>query len=327
MRGVVTPRGTGPRAAFLNIQMDNAGKTGTTQEGRDLYHTGSTPHLTASVWIGHDQPKPLTTNVTGGQHRPDTIIWRYVMEQIHIELGLESRIFERPSGFTYHTVCATSGHMPLPGCPTRTELFAPGTVPNRPCHVHVSYTINIVTGMIPCQWCTPEQIRSGIGIVRDRSWMEVAGNVSLPDSGQEVPRAVRENIICNVHGPHGTGFIDYSHIDFDDPDLDPDVLDLINNLLHGSGDPDGSVDDSQYQYPHGNTADTDTDNPPPFMPGGPTPTPTPMPERTPIALPLSPTPTPTQAPVMPGNPGVPPPGNPGTPPPAPPDTGPGFRAP
>jgi len=342
MRGVIT-RGTGPGARFREIEMDNAGKTGTTTATRDIYYTGSTPHLTASVWVGHDIPQPLTTQVTGS-NRPDTIIWRYVMEQIHIELGLEYRVFERPQGFAHSTVCSVSGYLPGAGCPTRSELFAPGTAPGRPCHVHVSYSINIVTGMIPCQWCPPEQVRTGVGIMRDRSWMDVAGDVSLPDSGQEVPRAVREGIICNVHGPMGTGTyaqFDFEHIDFDDPDQ----ADLIYNLLHGGNDPDDDIgiDDSQYQYPFGQTGYGDDgtsppgdtgDNQPPTMPdtttATPTPTPTPMPERTPIALPEV-TPEPTAEPIIggdaPGDPGLPPPGDPGASPTQPPGTSPGFGSP
>ncbi|MDR2183838.1 MAG: transglycosylase domain-containing protein [Clostridiales bacterium] len=330
MRGVIT-RGTGPGARFREIQMDNAGKTGTTQVGRDLYYTGSTPHLTASVWVGHDQPKPLTGHVTGS-NRPDTIIWRYVMEQIHIELGLEHRIFERPPGFSTHTVCATSGALPLPGCPTRQELFAPGAVPNLPCHVHVQYQINIVTGMMPSPWCPPDQIRTRSGILRDRSWMEVAGDVGLPDSHLEVPRAVREGIICNVHNQFNAGRADYSHIDFEnfDPE-DFELLDLLNELQQQNVDEDPYIDDAQYQYPFGPTGDgaPDTDNGeaagPPFIPDAtptptptpvptPTPTPTPMPERTPIALPPDPTPQPTLPPTDPVPPqdeaAVPPPTEP-----------------
>jgi len=179
--------------------------------------------------------------------------------------------------------------------------------------------------------------------MRDRSWMEVAGDVSLPDSGQEVPRAVREGIICNVHGPMGTGTyaqFDFEHIDFDDPDQ----ADLIYNLLHGGNDPDDDIgiDDSQYQYPFSQTGyDNDDaspgyggDNLPPTMPDTttptPTPTPTPMPERTPIALPPEVTPEPTAEPIIgdaPGDPGLPPPGDPGASPTQPPGTSPGFGSP
>ena len=328
MRGVIT-QGTGGRAR-MGITMDSMGKTGTTNESRDLYYSGSTPHLTASVWLGHDQPKPMTPHVSGGNGNHHLRIWSHVMEQIHIELELEERRFERPDGFTTQTVCSTSGHLPGPGCPTRSEIFAPGTVPNRACHLHVAYTINIVTGMIPCQWCPPEQIRSGIGLLRDRSFMAVTGDVSLPDAHLEVPRAVREGIICNVHGPDGTGIIDYSQFDFDYIDFDdPDQANLINDLLNGNDNLDDAIDESLYQYPYGIIEEDNDTTIQPLLPGTsitdnqpviptqtptPTPTPTPMPERTPIALP-----EPTQAPIIapPANPGLPPPGNPGTPPPTP----------
>jgi len=238
------------------------------------------------------------------------------MEQIHIELGLETRTFERPQGFTHATVCSTSGYLPGTGCPTRSELFAPGTVPNRPCHIHVAYQINIVTGMMPSPWCPPEQIRSGVGILRDRSWMDLAGDVSLPDAGQEVPRAVREGIMCTVHNQFNAGRVDYSAFDFDNMDFDdPNLADIINNILQGSGenDIDEDIDDSQYQYPFGYVGDdvageSATDNQPAMPDHQLLPTPTPMPERTPI-----PEATATPAPPIITNPDLPP-ADPGSPP-------------
>jgi len=322
MRGVLT-QGTGGTARFRNIAMDNMGKTGTSQEGRDLYYSGSTPHLSASVWLGHDIPKPMTTHVTGSAGNHHMRVWSHVMEQVHIELDLEHRTFERPQGFVHHSVCSISGMLPGAGCSTRSELFAPGTVPSRSCHIHVEYTINIVTGMIPCQWCPPEQVRTGWGILRDRSWMDVAGDVNLPDSHLEVPRAVREGIICNVHGPFGAG---YGQLDLDNIYLDDQELaDLIYQLLHGNQDDEHGINDTQYEYPHGFIGD-DNNNLTPVMPGETIggdgggqnqqttpdttmPTPTPMPDRTPIGIPES---TP---PAIITNPDLPPadPGSPPTP--------------
>jgi penicillin-binding protein 1A len=57
MMADVIRRGTGRRALVLN-RTDIAGKTGTTNEGRDTRDTwfnGFTPNLEATVWVGYDQ--------------------------------------------------------------------------------------------------------------------------------------------------------------------------------------------------------------------------------------------------------------------------------
>lgn len=62
LRGVVQ-RGTAAAAASLNWPL--AGKTGTTNEYGDAWFTGFDPNLTAGVWVGFDDKKPLGPSETG----------------------------------------------------------------------------------------------------------------------------------------------------------------------------------------------------------------------------------------------------------------------
>lgn len=57
LRDVIT-LGTGRRARALN-RKDIAGKTGTTNEQKDVWFAGYTPKMLATVWLGFDRPKPL----------------------------------------------------------------------------------------------------------------------------------------------------------------------------------------------------------------------------------------------------------------------------
>ncbi|CAM3539676.1 penicillin-binding protein 1A [Parendozoicomonas haliclonae] len=57
MKDVIT-EGTGRRAKALN-RNDLAGKTGTTNDQRDVWFSGFNPELQATVWMGFDQPKTL----------------------------------------------------------------------------------------------------------------------------------------------------------------------------------------------------------------------------------------------------------------------------
>jgi penicillin-binding protein 1A len=54
----VIKRGTGVRARALG-RSDLAGKTGTTNDSRDLWFNGFTPNLVATVWVGFDQERSL----------------------------------------------------------------------------------------------------------------------------------------------------------------------------------------------------------------------------------------------------------------------------
>ncbi|MEQ1570930.1 MAG: transglycosylase domain-containing protein [Myxococcota bacterium] len=64
LRGVVE-RGTARDAAGLGVPV--AGKTGTTDEGRDAWFIGMTPELLTGVWVGFDQPQPISERATGSR--------------------------------------------------------------------------------------------------------------------------------------------------------------------------------------------------------------------------------------------------------------------
>jgi penicillin-binding protein 1A len=62
MEGVIA-RGTGHRLAALGRPL--AGKTGTTNDSKDVWFIGFTPDLTVGVFVGFDQPKTLGGHETG----------------------------------------------------------------------------------------------------------------------------------------------------------------------------------------------------------------------------------------------------------------------
>ena len=70
--------GTGKRAAIADHPA--AGKTGTTQDFRDAWFIGYTGHLTAGVWIGNDNTKPMNHAFGGGLPAD---IWRELMTTAH----------------------------------------------------------------------------------------------------------------------------------------------------------------------------------------------------------------------------------------------------
>jgi membrane peptidoglycan carboxypeptidase len=62
----VVDRGTGAAARWSGYSGPAAGKTGTTNEGRDAWFVGLTPGIAAGVWIGFDRPREVVRNRGGG---------------------------------------------------------------------------------------------------------------------------------------------------------------------------------------------------------------------------------------------------------------------
>src|SRR5438309_518113 len=57
LRGVLSTRGTGARAASLAAQWPLAGKTGTVDDNTDAWFVGFDPDLTVGIWIGNDDKR------------------------------------------------------------------------------------------------------------------------------------------------------------------------------------------------------------------------------------------------------------------------------
>ncbi|MCR9125322.1 MAG: PBP1A family penicillin-binding protein [Rhodobacteraceae bacterium] len=63
MRGVVD-RGTA--SGSVNLPVPAAGKTGTTNDAKDVWFVGFTSNIVAGCYIGYDQPRPLGRGASGG---------------------------------------------------------------------------------------------------------------------------------------------------------------------------------------------------------------------------------------------------------------------
>lgn len=61
----VVDRGTGAAVRAAGYSGPAAGKTGTTNDGRDAWFIGLTPTLAAGVWIGFDQPREIVSGRGG----------------------------------------------------------------------------------------------------------------------------------------------------------------------------------------------------------------------------------------------------------------------
>ena len=77
----VVKKGTGTRLQLSNMPV--AGKTGTTDNYKDLWFSGFTPYYTCSVWAGYDNNIVLPK----GQARTyQQTLWQKIMQRIHNDL-------------------------------------------------------------------------------------------------------------------------------------------------------------------------------------------------------------------------------------------------
>ena len=130
LQGVVD-RGTGASARRLGAQGIFAGKTGTTNDGRDAWFIGFSPRLLVAVWVGFDDNRGL--NLSGS------------MAALPIFADFARRIpshsFEVPFPLTEGVVTASidpaTGMLVTEECPASfNELFLAGTEPTVRCTVH-----------------------------------------------------------------------------------------------------------------------------------------------------------------------------------------------
>ncbi|PIU20705.1 MAG: hypothetical protein COT18_00840 [Elusimicrobia bacterium CG08_land_8_20_14_0_20_59_10] len=129
MKGVVQ-RGTGVYAAKLKRPL--AGKTGTSQDSKDMWFIGMTPDLTAAAWMGYDDFASIPMkNWTSGMVVP---WWTEIMEVILKDQPV--RDFPVPEGIVFVTVDQETGKLALPTCKKKLlEAFVAGTEPTEFCDV------------------------------------------------------------------------------------------------------------------------------------------------------------------------------------------------
>jgi penicillin-binding protein 1A len=89
----VTVRGTAQRTRSMGRD-DLAGKTGTTNEGRDNWFNGFTTELVASVWVGFDDSRSLGAGAEGSTTAVP--IWMHFMTEAL--QGVPSSRLPRPPG-------------------------------------------------------------------------------------------------------------------------------------------------------------------------------------------------------------------------------------
>jgi penicillin-binding protein 1A len=129
----VVDGGTGSILRELGVRGPVAGKTGTTNNGADIWFVGYTPGIVATVWFGYDSPRAIAGNASAG--RLAAPAWAAFYRN-----GWKDRAgadWEPPPGMERRTIDAFNGELANEWCPTtQREWFKAGTAPTHTCREH-----------------------------------------------------------------------------------------------------------------------------------------------------------------------------------------------
>ena len=126
-------RGSGAAVRASGFSAPAAGKTGTTNDAADAWFVGYTPAIVAAVWIGHDEPRSIGANATGG--RLAAPVWARIMTRTTVA---QAGGWKKPDGVVERWVDADSGSVLKEGCRSASgggyrEVFLRGRIPGESC--------------------------------------------------------------------------------------------------------------------------------------------------------------------------------------------------
>jgi penicillin-binding protein 1A len=124
----VVNQGTGWYAKRLGRPL--AGKTGTTQDQRDLLFVGYSPDLVCGVWVGYDDFRPLKKGISASTVAVP--LWVDFMREALKSMPVKD--FSVPAKIEFAKIDMDTGYLALPTCPhVLLEAFLEGTVPTEFC--------------------------------------------------------------------------------------------------------------------------------------------------------------------------------------------------
>lgn len=143
--------GTGSNASVNGLSL--AGKSGTTNEMKDVWFVGFSAHYTCGIWGGHDDNSAQTSSTYVKK------IWKKIMTEAHAEK--ENVLLLDSSNLVTAEICTKCGKLTVKGlCDdtvqgnmTKREYFVEGTEPIAACDCHVMISICEDTGLKANSFC------------------------------------------------------------------------------------------------------------------------------------------------------------------------------
>ena len=137
----VVQRGTAAGSVGSVFKIPAGGKTGTTNDGADVWFIGYTADLVAGVWMGMDRPQKIKSNAQGGILAAPA--WTAFMTEVYRRKPSPPD-WPKPEQVIARQIDRTNGLLKNPFCPAEvvyTEYFVPGTEPVRECDLHSPFDL------------------------------------------------------------------------------------------------------------------------------------------------------------------------------------------
>jgi membrane carboxypeptidase/penicillin-binding protein len=163
LRGVVD-FGTGRAIRDYGIKTPLAGKTGTTNNGTDVWFVGFTPTIVAGLWFGYDTPRPIAQNATGG--RLAAPVWADIFARGWREPPGSN--WNVPPGMVSAIIDPETGQLATDYCPNQVrEWFKPGSVPQESCGLHDEFSNRVIAGEVERQGGPPAPRQNDVNRIMD----------------------------------------------------------------------------------------------------------------------------------------------------------------
>ena len=115
------------------------GKTGTTNDGTNVWFIGYTADLVAGAWMGFDRPQKIKDNAQGGVLAAPA--WTAFMTEVYRRKPPPPD-WPKPISIVTREIDISSGLLQTPYCPRNlvaSEFYISGTEPTRDCDKHLGY--------------------------------------------------------------------------------------------------------------------------------------------------------------------------------------------
>jgi membrane peptidoglycan carboxypeptidase len=184
----VVRRGTAAGSVGSQIAFPAGGKTGTTNDGTNVWFVGYTSDLVAGVWMGFDKPQKIKSNAQGGILAAPT--WVSFMNEVYRKRP-KPRDWPMPAGIVTRQIDVTTNMLASAYCPKPyigNEFFIPGTDPVIQCDVHLGglYPDTSGIGGLYPGTATPGQVRPNSDSMYRPS--QPGTTVVIPGSAGSLPR-------------------------------------------------------------------------------------------------------------------------------------------